>query len=85
MTAARTICAAHRSTPATRRHTGSVHNAIVIMRCHGQAFAMKRYSLPPLIPRFADRQTARISIPDHIRDAYGWPRNDQDALYDKQC
>ena len=85
MATARTICAAHRSSPATFRYTGSAHNAIVIMRCRCQAYFTKRYSLPPLIPRFTDRQTARISIPDHIRDPHGCLRNDQDALYDKQC
>lgn len=36
-------------------------------------------------PRFADRQTVRISIPYMIRDAHGWPRNDQNRLYDKGC
>lgn len=43
---ARTIIAAHKSTPATFRYTDPAHNAIVITRCRGQAFVIKRYSLP---------------------------------------
>jgi hypothetical protein len=97
MAAARIICAAHKSTPATFRHTDPCHNAIVIMRCRGQTYVTKRYSLPPIdspilrsrmrtIPPespIVDRQTVLIRMPDPISDANPPARNDQDALYDQ--
>ena len=69
---------AKRSIPATSRHTDPAHNAIVIMRCHGQAYVTKRYSLPPIDSPILRSTMREMTIAYKIKNAdptYGIDHN----------